>query len=72
MHVQKDNFSGHPDGLKWDPDFAGKPITIEQMRELRVPPAVYIPHGVLGTSAETRAGHDQRKIRSVRRADLHG
>lgn len=51
MHVQKDNFYGHPDGLKWDPDFAGKPITIEQMRELRVPPVVYIPHGVLGTSA---------------------
>lgn len=51
MHVQKDNFYGHPDGLKWDPEFAGKPITIEQMRELRVPPVVYIPHGVLGTSA---------------------
>src|SRR5262249_39111881 len=38
LHVQKGSFYGHPDGLKWDPDFAEQPPTIERMRELRVPP----------------------------------
>lgn len=50
MHVEEDKFYGHPDPLKWHPDFKGKKLTIEQLAQMRQPPAVYLPRGLMGTS----------------------
>jgi mono/diheme cytochrome c family protein len=50
MHVEQGGFYGHPDPLKWHPDFMGKKLTIEQLALMRRPPAVYLPRGLMGTS----------------------
>ena len=50
MHVEKDGFYGHPDPLKWHPDYQDKQLTREQLVELRRPPSVYLPRGLMGTS----------------------
>jgi cytochrome c5 len=50
MHVEEDGFYGHPDPLKWHPDFAGRQLTIEQLVAMRRPPSVYLPRGLMGTS----------------------
>jgi mono/diheme cytochrome c family protein/glucose/arabinose dehydrogenase len=49
-HVQKGRFYGNPDGLKWDPNYGGRPVTIEMLRRMRTPPVVYIPRGPLGSA----------------------
>jgi mono/diheme cytochrome c family protein/glucose/arabinose dehydrogenase len=49
-HVQKGRFYGHPDGLKWDPNYEGRPVTIEMLRQMRTPPVVYVPRGPLGSA----------------------
>lgn len=50
IHVEKDAFYGHPDGLKWHPELKDRKMTAEQLAELRRPPSVYLPRGSLGTS----------------------
>jgi len=49
-HVQKGRFYGHPDGLKWDPNYEGRPVTVEMLRQMRTPPVVYVPRGPLGSA----------------------
>ena len=50
LHVQKGRFYSHPDGLKWDPNYAGKAITPAMLAQMRTPPAVYVPRGPLGSA----------------------
>lgn len=50
VHVEQGKFYGHPDGLKWHPEFQNRPVTEELLRQMRVPPAVYLPRGPLGSS----------------------
>lgn len=50
IHVEKDAFYGHPDGLKWHPELKDRKMTGEQLTALRRPPSVYLPRGTLGTS----------------------
>jgi mono/diheme cytochrome c family protein len=50
MHVEKDGFYGHPDPLKWHPEYKEKRLTVEQLSEMRRPPTVYLPRGLMGTS----------------------
>lgn len=50
MHVEKDGFYGHPDPLKWHPEFKDRQPTLEQLAQMRRPPAVYLPRGLMGTS----------------------
>ncbi len=50
LHVQKGRFYSHPDGLKWDPNFDGKPISGAMIRQMRTPPVVYVPRGPLGSA----------------------
>ncbi len=49
-HVERGGFYGHPDGLKWHPDYRDKKMTIEQLTQLRRPPSIYLPRGLMGTS----------------------
>ncbi len=49
-HVEKDKFYGHPDGLKWHPEYKDRKMTIEQLAALRTPPSIYLPRGIMGTS----------------------
>lgn len=49
LHVQKGRFYSHPDGLKWDPNFQGVPVTDAMIRQMRTPPVVYVPRGPLGS-----------------------
>jgi len=51
--VEKGHFYGHPDGLKWDPAFRDRNPTIEELRQMRTPPAVYVPRGPLGSGLGT-------------------
>jgi mono/diheme cytochrome c family protein/glucose/arabinose dehydrogenase len=48
-HVEKGHFYGHPDGLKWDPAFRDRNPTVEELRQMRTPPAVYVPRGPMGS-----------------------
>ncbi len=50
MHVEQDGFYGHPDPLKWHPDFKDRNLTVAQLAEMRRPPTVYLPRGLMGTS----------------------
>lgn len=50
MHVEQDGFYGHPDPLKWHPQFKGKQLRIEELAAMRRPPSVYLPRGLMGTS----------------------
>lgn len=50
MHVEPDGFYGHPDPLKWHPDFRGKQLRLEELAAMRRPPTVYLPRGLMGTS----------------------
>lgn len=50
MHVEPDQFYGHPDPLKWHPDYKDRKLTLEEFRALRRPPTVYLPRGLMGTS----------------------
>jgi mono/diheme cytochrome c family protein len=50
MHVEKDGFYGHPDPLKWHPEYKDRRLTVEELAELRRPPSVYLPRGLMGTS----------------------
>jgi len=50
MHVEQDGFYGHPDPLKWHPDFKGKQLRVEDLAAMRRPPTVYLPRGLMGTS----------------------
>lgn len=49
-HVERDTFHGHPDGLKWHPEFKDRKLTPAELTALRRPPSVYLPRGTLGTS----------------------
>ena len=51
FHVEKGRFYGNPEGLKWDPNFSGKKLTIAELLQMRTPPVVYLPRGPLGSSA---------------------
>jgi hypothetical protein len=50
MHVEKDGFYGHPDPLKWHPQFKDRRLTIEELQAMRRPPTVYLPRGLMGAS----------------------
>lgn len=50
QHVEPGYFYGHPDGLKWHPDFRDKPVTYEMLVKMRRPPTVYLPRGLMGSS----------------------
>jgi mono/diheme cytochrome c family protein len=50
LHVEKDGFYGHPDPLKWHPDYQDRKLSVEELRALRRPPTVYLPRGLMGTS----------------------
>jgi mono/diheme cytochrome c family protein len=50
MHVEPDQFYGHPDPLKWHPDYKDRKLTLDELRALRRPPTVYLPRGLMGTS----------------------
>ena len=50
LHVQKGRFYSHPDGLKWDPNFEGRQVTAEMVRQMRTPPVVYVPRGPMGSA----------------------
>src|SRR5688572_21574049 len=50
LHVEKGGFYGHPDPLKWHPQFKDHRPTIEELRQMRRPPSVYLPRGLMGTS----------------------
>jgi len=50
LHVQKGRFYSHPDGLKWDPNFEGRQVTAEMIRQMRTPPVVYVPRGPMGSA----------------------
>jgi mono/diheme cytochrome c family protein len=50
MHVERDGFYGHPDPLKWHPDFKDRRLSIEELVRMRRPPTVYLPRGLMGTS----------------------
>jgi mono/diheme cytochrome c family protein len=50
MHVEKDGFYGHPDPLKWHPEFKDRHLTREELQQMRRPPAAYLPRGLMGTS----------------------
>lgn len=50
MHVERDGFYGHPDPLKWHPHYKDRKLTIAELVEMRRPPSVYLPRGLMGTS----------------------
>ena len=50
MHVEEGGFYGHPDPLKWHPEFKDRKLTIEELAAMRRPPTVYLPRGLMGTS----------------------
>ena len=53
IHATKGDFLGHPSGLRYDPRYKGqKPWewSREKLLALRKRPAVFIPHGKLGSS----------------------
>ena len=49
-HIEAGSFYGHPDGLKWHPDFRDKPVTYDMLVKMRRPPTVYLPRGLMGGS----------------------
>jgi cytochrome c5 len=49
-HVEAGSFYGHPDGLKWHPDFKDKPVTYDMLVAMRRPPTAYLPRGLMGGS----------------------
>ncbi|MFA6543988.1 MAG: hypothetical protein WCS99_06160 [Limisphaerales bacterium] len=51
-HVSRGAFHGHPQGLKWDPDFTGdwSKATPEELVKFRKPPAILFPYGTMGQS----------------------
>jgi len=49
-HVSKDAFHGHPQGLKWDPNFKGDATKAEELAKLRKLPAIQFPYGTMGQS----------------------
>lgn len=49
-HVEQGGFYGHPEGLKWHPDYKGRKLTMDELAQLRRPPSIYLPRGLLGTS----------------------
>lgn len=53
QHVVRGRFHGHPSSLMDHPDFVGRNlnrITEEEYDQLRVRPAIYMPHGELASS----------------------
>lgn len=50
LHVEEQGFYGHPDPLKWHPDFRDRTLTVEEFQAMRRPPTVYLPRGLMGTS----------------------
>src|SRR5437870_959796 len=50
LHIEAGSFYGHPDGLKWHPEYQGKAVTMEMLAKMRRPPTVYLPRGLMGTS----------------------
>ncbi|MSU49364.1 MAG: c-type cytochrome [Opitutus sp.] len=49
-HVEQGGFYGHPDSLKWHPEYKDRKMSIEQLAQLRRPPSIYLPRGLMGTS----------------------
>lgn len=49
-HVERDAFYGHPDSLKWHPEYRNRTMTHAEITALRRPPSVYLPRGLMGTS----------------------
>ena len=49
-HVSPGAFHGHPQGLKWDPNFKGNASSAEDLAKLRKLPAIQFPYGTMGQS----------------------
>lgn len=49
-HVKRGKFYGHPDGLKWHPEFRDQEVSMDLLEDMRTLPAVYLPRGPLGGS----------------------
>lgn len=49
-HVEKDAFYGHPDSLKWHPEYKDRKMTPAEASALRRAPSIYLPRGLMGTS----------------------
>ena len=49
-HVSRDAFHGHPQALKWDPNFKGNASRAEDLAKLRKLPAIQFPYGTMGQS----------------------
>ncbi len=50
LHVEEQGFYGHPDPLKWHPDYRDRTLSVEELQAMRLPPTVYLPRGLMGTS----------------------
>jgi mono/diheme cytochrome c family protein len=50
IHVERAAFHGHPDSLKWHPELRDRRLSAAEVSQLRRPPAVYLPRGLMGTS----------------------
>ncbi len=49
-HVSQGAFHGHPQALKWDPDFKGNASSAEELAKIRKLPAIQFPYGTMGQS----------------------
>ncbi len=49
-HVSRDAFHGHPQALKWDPNFKGSTSSAEDLGKIRKLPAIQFPYGTMGQS----------------------
>ncbi|MDO8540505.1 MAG: c-type cytochrome [Opitutaceae bacterium] len=50
LHIEPGSFYGHPDGLKWHPDYREQKLAPADLAKMRRPPTVYLPRGLMGTS----------------------
>ncbi|MBI5691279.1 MAG: hypothetical protein HZC55_14435, partial [Verrucomicrobia bacterium] len=49
-HVERGGFYGHADSLKWHPEYKDRPLSHAELAQLRRPPSIYLPRGLMGTS----------------------
>ncbi len=50
IHVEKGDFHGHAESVKWEPGFNPAEVTTEKLWRRLKTPAVVFPHGALGVS----------------------
>ena len=50
-HVERGDFHGHPESVKWEPGFNADAVNVESLWRRLKPLAVVFPHGAMGISA---------------------